>query len=128
MDNADRGVFTGKNEVFELIGALFRRPRFRDPARKLHPATHRWEKIPKRRDRVDRKGLPMVNLVRPNGPDDLLAEVRDFLNDAKPHGVRHAFVRCTSTGEQRPHPRTWRTEDVTAVREILFKACEELLK
>jgi ABC-type branched-subunit amino acid transport system substrate-binding protein len=129
-DNADRGVFTGKNEIFELIGALFRRPRFRDPARKLHASTRRWEKIPKRRDRADRKGLPMVNLVRPNGPDDLLAEVRDFLRDARPHGVRHAFVRCDeeSATAQRPPKQKWRTEDVTAVRKILFDACAGLLR
>jgi hypothetical protein len=131
-DHTDnRPVFVGMDAVFKLIGALFRRPRFRDPARRLDPETGRWRNDLNRRERSDRKGLPMVCLVRPHGPDNLLNEIRELLEQAKPHSVRHAYVslgQSNSTDEPVTEPKRWAVDDVSAVRKILRDARNELVR
>jgi ABC-type branched-subunit amino acid transport system substrate-binding protein len=121
----DRSAFVGMGAVFSLIGALVRRPRFRDPARRLDAATRRWRNALNRRDRSDRKGLPMVCLVRPYGPDNLLNEIRELLKQAKPDSVRHTYVSLgqgNSADEPVTEPKRWTTDDVSAVRRILRAA------
>jgi hypothetical protein len=131
-DHTDnRPVFVGMDAVFKLIGVLFRRPRFRDPARRLDPDTGQWRNDLNRRDRSDRKGLPMVCLVHPHGPDNLLDQIGVLLREAKPHRVQHAYAplsQSNSTDEPVTEPRRWIAEDVSAVREILRDARNKLVR
>jgi hypothetical protein len=64
-------VFHGADRLLKLIGALYQRPRFGDRPRKLRETDGEWGDIVPRPER-SRKGLPMVCLVRPDGPENLL--------------------------------------------------------
>jgi len=130
-NHADGGpVFVGMDAVFGLIGALFRRPRFRDQARRLDVKKGLWHNDLNRRDRSDRKGLPMVCLVHPHGSDNLLEEISNLLRQAKPNSVQHACAhRSQSDSADEPviGPKHWTADDVIAVRKILCDAKERLV-
>jgi hypothetical protein len=115
--------------LYRLIGALYRRPRFRDPARKLDGAA-RWRRALSRRDASDRKGLPMVCLVHPDGPSTVLTEIRRLLKAARPDGVRYAYLRPSQNNSRKKpigEPKKWTSDDVRAVRTILREARNQLV-
>jgi ABC-type branched-subunit amino acid transport system substrate-binding protein len=133
--------FTGAAEVYRLIGALYQRPRFGDWPRKLtatNTSTYWTGRVP-RDERSERRGLPMLCLVQPAGPDIVAAAVNRLLNNAKRAGVPHAYVRAGDNGDQpgqagsarfRGHP--WQAgslskADVVMIRDLLGNARNSLI-
>ena len=122
-------AFAGTDKLITLLGELYRRPRFGDRPRQLDEATGRWKGVWGRDQRQARQGLPMVNLVRPDGPELVLTELAKELNKAQPHGVRHA--RVTPSGAFRTSAGGAKIElengDVPAIRDILISARNGLI-
>ncbi|MBV9843752.1 MAG: hypothetical protein JOZ47_01575 [Kutzneria sp.] len=127
-----RPVFTGAGRLYRLIGALYQRPRVGDRPRTL-TATEtevRWGESVDRAQRSGRKGLPIVCLVRPQGPDDLLGAIDTLLNEAKRGGVRHAYHDLAHDGaadDTEPlGPEATRT-NVLRIRNLLRHLRNELV-
>jgi ABC-type branched-subunit amino acid transport system substrate-binding protein len=109
--------FEGADRVVRLIGALYQRPRLGDRPRELLEESVRWGPG-YQEERSERLGLPMVSLVRPNGQRGVLRELARRLEDAKPHGVRHAYLALDPVADK---------DDVEAVRDILWHARNALI-
>lgn len=120
--------FAGVDKLVKLVGSLFRRPRFGDRPRELNDASGEWSALADQRQRSGRQGLPMVCLVRPSGHEDVLGSIRGLLEEAKPDGVRHAFVafaddRAGSSLKVEP----LETADVLVIRDRLREARNKLI-
>ncbi|HET6503761.1 MAG TPA: hypothetical protein VFG87_23675 [Amycolatopsis sp.] len=91
-------LFAGADRLVELIGALYQRPRAGDRPRPLEtPRT--WGRVFPREERADRRGLPMVCLVRPEElRARVLPAVTGLLEEAQPAGVRHAYLPLPRPG------------------------------
>src|SRR5690242_11003301 len=80
--------FLGADALVKLLGALCLRPRLGDRPRKLDEQCH-WGDY--QDERSERRGLPMVCLVRPPESAEVLAAVAERLKTAKPQGsIRYA--------------------------------------
>lgn len=125
-------LFHGADRLLKLIGALYQRPRFGDRPRDLRETDGRWGDSFSRPERSGRKGLPMVCLVRPDGPENLLTAIDKLLENAKPRGVRYAYLTREGKGSASGGPRTEFTsltkEDVQTTRAILQEARNKLVK
>src|SRR5438270_1058964 len=102
--------FPGRVQGRKPVEALYHRPRYRDQPRRLNANPQRWQPLLTRRHLSDRKGLPMVCLVRPDGPQSLLSDIQELLSTATPHGVRHAYLPLSaddSDGTPITGPKTW---------------------
>ena len=114
-------LFGGVREVIALIRYLYERPGLGDRPRTLD-LNNGWQDLEDRRERTHRKGLPMVCLVRPDGPDELLGALATRLASALPTPIPHAFDRLAeltgpSTSDGQLGPLT--VADVRAVRDRL---------
>jgi ABC-type branched-subunit amino acid transport system substrate-binding protein len=109
--------FEGADRIVRLIGALYQRPRRGDRPRELQEDSVRWSPD-YQEERSERLGLPMVSLVRPVGQRGVLRELARRLEDAKPHGVRHAYLALGSEAAE---------DDVKTVQKILLNARNELI-
>jgi len=116
-EETDPLAFEGADRLVRLIGALYRRPRIGDRPRELDEVGVTW-KPGYQQERSGRRGLPMVCLVRPRSCAGVLPEFRRLLEEARPHGVRHAYLDLG--------PRS--SADVEAVRGILWDARNELIR
>lgn len=131
MKSDNRPLFVGMAQLVELIGLLYQRPRFGDRPRELDRSGAGWRELPDRKERSGRRGLPMVCLVRPEGPDELLSWFGEQFSRARPDRVPHALIRLTETQGDNPpgidtSPLT--VEDVEGVRRILREVVNELAK
>jgi hypothetical protein len=134
-------VFEDADQLYRLIRALYQRPRFGDRPRHLDHTNITWG------GRVDedrlspKRGLPMVCLIRPDGPADLLQQIARLCDEAQHTGggLRHVRLdlqgqaapqHLRAPGEPAPHPdgSGWTTEDVLRVRELLRQARNGLVK
>ncbi|HET6711689.1 hypothetical protein [Amycolatopsis sp.] len=115
--------FAGADVLVKLLGALCLRPRFGDRPRKLD---EQYEWTDYQDERSERRGLPMVCLVRPPENADVLPAVADRLKTAKPHGsIRYANPGlAVHEGRDEAGPAT--ADSVTVVRDILREARKEL--
>src|SRR5881227_1109453 len=88
MERTEALGFLGADALAKLLGALCLRPRLGDRPRKLD---EHGEWADYQDERSERRGLPMVCLVRPPESADVLTAVADRLKNAKPQGsIRYA--------------------------------------
>ncbi|MET8998422.1 hypothetical protein [Amycolatopsis sp. NPDC004169] len=115
--------FVGADVLVKLVGALCLRPRLGDRPRKLDEQCH-WGDY--QDERSERRGLPMVCLVRPSESADVLAAVAERLKTAKPQGsIRYARPELTQhEGRDEAGPAT--ADSVTVVRDVLRDARKQL--
>ncbi|WP_054814743.1 hypothetical protein [Nocardia arizonensis] len=105
----DFRVFHGATELFELIGALTRRPRIGD----------RWRGEARPGD-VGRRGLPMVCLVRSAAHKDVLATIETSLRTARPSDIRLSYVDlATAYGQSAPIGPEVSADTTLRIREML---------
>lgn len=128
-DIFDRLAFRSADRVVRLLGALYQRPRLGDRPRTLNDTDGTWVDAPNRRERRGRQGLPMVNLVRPDGPATALRAIATLLAGAQPAGVRHGYIALTDDGTADPaaDPELVRGKDIPVIRQILLDARHELI-
>lgn len=119
--------FGGADRVVKLIGALYQRPRLGDWPRELHESDVEWKPgYQRERERSGRRGLPMVCLVREPQREGVLKEIQRRLTEAKPDGVRLAYLDLdekltpAETGVDR--------RGVESVRDILWHARNQLIR
>jgi hypothetical protein len=127
---AEEPLFAGVTEVVALIRYLYERPGFGDRPRMLELGSG-WRELEDRRERSHRRGLPMVCLVRPEGPDELLGALAKRLGTAAPTPVPHAFDRLaevagSSTFDGKIDPL--KHDDVMVVRDRLRTLANKLAR
>jgi hypothetical protein len=128
-DTFDWLAFRYADRVIRLLGALYQRPRLGDRPRTLNETDGAWAGTSDRRERQGRQGLPMVNLVRPDGPATVLPALATLLADAQPGGVRHGYVALPDEDTVDPAAGTElvHATDVPVIRQILLNARHELI-
>lgn len=127
-------------ELYRLIGALYQRPRFGDRPRTLG-ADFTWGASVDEDWFSPMRGLPMVCLVCPAGPADLVTKIDQLLDEARHtgDGLRHVRLDLTDTaapgdlGAARVEApgadgSGWTPEDVLRVRDLLRQARNGLVK
>jgi hypothetical protein len=128
-DTIDRLTFRYADRVVRLLGALYQRPRLGDRPRTLNETDGTWASASDRRERQGRQGLPMVNLIRPDGPATVLPAIATLLAGAQPGGVRHGYVALPDgvTVDPGADVELVRARDVPVIRQILLNARHELI-
>lgn len=112
--------FEGGREFLQLLGALSKRPSFRDNPRSFNTATRRWGESHLRSERSARKGLPMVCLVHHSTEAlEALKSVQEKFHRAKPQAVQSAYISLKDENKVEPEANDWSTSTVEAVRKIL---------
>jgi hypothetical protein len=134
-------VFEHAVQLYRLIGALYQRPRFGDRPRTLRTEDFTWGASVDEDRRSPTRGLPMVCLICPDGPADLLNRIDQLLDEARHTGGGLRHIRLDLAGKSKPSVirpveaatpdadgSGWTRADVLRVRELLRQARNGLVK
>jgi hypothetical protein len=120
-------LFVGVSAVVRLIENLCQRPSFGDWPWQFNQDTGARQEVSGWRERSDRRGLPIVCLVRGEGHEELLGVLAKHLREARPNPVPLAHVPLRSAGEGTELRARLTLDDVEIVRtEILRKLSNDL--